>query len=163
MPWRHALVFALAGLPVILVGLSLGYFLLIWMGASFVVVPLGQCLLQRLEGPARAYLHDRRISPARVSALPEEALTLAADLCGIKTSIAPEDIESGTDLGLMDLLTAAGWMSRWSYEDELRWRAHPDLALLIAREYERRELELLQPGPRLGPRSRPSVFAERAL
>lgn len=162
---RYALILSLAGLQILLIGLKSGYFLVFWLGVTFVVVPPAQCLRRWLEGRVVAYLWDSRVRPAQVRALPEEALGLAADLRSIKTSIIPDDVEklSGADIGLMDLLTAAGWMRRWSSMDKERWQAHPDLSLFIARECERRDLDLLKPGPRLGPRSRPSSFAERSL
>lgn len=163
MPFRHALTISAAGLPILALGLLTGYFLVIWVGASLVGVPPAQCLLQRLEQPVRAYLEGRRVKEARVRALPDEALDLASALADIQTSLAPEDVEKLSEAAvlLMDLLTAAGWTRRWSYEGEPRWQAHPNLSTLISLERERREYELLKPGPRLGPRSRPSSFAER--
>lgn len=141
-----------------------GYFIPIWVGASLLIVPPLQCLWQRLEEPARAYLEARRVQEELVWVLPDGALDLAAAL-PVDTSLAPEDVEKyhGKAVELMDLLTTAGWLRRWSYEGEPRWQAHPRLAALISLERERREYDLLKPGPRLGPRSRPSSFAERAV
>lgn len=163
MPWRHALTISALGLPVLALGAWTGYFVLIWVGASLVVVPLVQCLWSCLERPARAYLKARRVKETRVWALPDEALDLAASFIHSEASLAPEDVEShgAKAVELMDLLARAGWLRRWSYEGEPRWQAHPGLAALISLERERRERELLKPGPRLGPRSRPSSFAER--
>lgn len=166
MVWRYALISFLIGLPTLLLGLEGGYFFVIWCGATLLVVPSIQCLHHYFADPARAYLIARRVKQARLEALPDEALKLALDLASLKMTLVPTDVEgrlrSGEAGESMASLVAAGLMSHWSYEGEPRWQTHPNVVALVKAEGERRDYELLKPGPKLGPRSRPSTFAERA-
>lgn len=158
-------------------GFQEGRFFTAWLGFSFTTTLLGVAW-SHIKDPlsARALrlyegLAARRMRLARIQELSDDALLLVVEVSkrGLVCELddlrrllgADDDKTVDALLDSLQALVDCGLLGLHKFEGQPRYEARPaagDRALL---ELERRERRWLDPGPKIGPRSRPSSFAER--
>ena len=189
MPLIYVIAAPLFGLLSLALGFQSGHFFLVWTGGALLVVPPVQFLDERFREPLILYLRRRCIKKARVRFLSDAALALVEAL-PLEHVVAWEDFvdpsgappppprrsrrrrrairylvdplsASPVPYPELEALVEAGLVRGWAFRHLPRWQIHPDARLFVALERARREQELLEPGPRPGPRLRQSTLAER--